>query len=114
MVPDILSQEPRLAWLWAIYGGMGLAGFLLCRYRFWLVYLTAPVCLIMTLPMWMELYDPLVSHLLWHVSPLYYLESHLALAAALLLPFAGAWQSVRARRKVPLTMAKGRVATFAD
>ncbi len=87
---EVLDKEPSLFSVWATFLTVGILGYLLCRFRWWLVGIVVPVALVLSVVWLSELLDPFVGPAMWNESRSYVLQSYAAMLISVALPCIGA------------------------
>jgi hypothetical protein len=98
IIAEVLDKEPSIATVWEFFGLVGLIGFSVCRFRWWLVALVLPVAVISILVLLEEFSS--VNLLPLGESPSYMLQCYAAMTGALVLPAIGAIINLKKRRPV--------------
>jgi hypothetical protein len=96
---EVMDKEPSLLQVWFLFLLVGVGGFLLCRYRIWLLALVLPITLLLAWGHLSELHDPLVGPAIAReAGHPYFTQSYIAMALALALPLLG---MIKRRQKLP-------------
>ena len=87
---EVMDKAPSLFDIWSLALGIGVGGFLLCRFRHWFLAAVLPVALLFSVGLLQELHDPSVGkYILTEAGRGYYLQSYLAMLVQILLPCLG-------------------------
>ena len=98
LLAEIADKEPSLTKLWLILAGLGMAGVLLSRFRWWAALLVLPGVAIFALAIVGEVTDPHVGPAIRQELGLsYVLQAIVAIATGVLLPLIAA---AHAKRRV--------------
>lgn len=96
---EVMDKEPSLLDVWVIALVLGIGGFLLSRYRYWLLFAVLPLSLFFVLGHLSELNDPSVGpNIVREAGQSYVEQSYIAMAVAVILPCLGI---IRRRKKLP-------------
>jgi hypothetical protein len=95
---EVIDKEPSLLHVWLLFLSIGLGGFFLCRYRWWLLAVVLPIALFLAWGHLSELHDPFVgTDIAREAGHDYFIQSYIAMALAVALPFLGV---IKRRRKL--------------
>lgn len=98
---EVLDKEMSIQTIWVSCFVVAFAGFLLCRWRWWLVSVTLPVSFVFGLIMLSEFLDPYIGASMWAESHSYVIQMFAAVAVAMGFPVVGAflqWRKANERR----------------
>jgi hypothetical protein len=96
---EVMDKEPSLLQVWLLFLFVGVGGFLLCRYRSWLLAVVLPIALFLAWGHLSELHDPFVgADIAREAGRDYFTQSYIAMALGVALPFLG---MIKRRRKLP-------------
>ena len=96
---EVMDKEPSLLQVWLLFLLVGAGGFLLCRYRSWLLAVVLPIALFLAWGHLSELHDPFVGPAIAREAGRdYFTQSYVAMALAVVLPLVGV---ISRRRKLP-------------
>jgi len=96
---EVMDKEPSLLQVWLLFFSVGVGGFLLCRFRGWLLAVVLPVALFLAWAHLSELHDPFVGPAIAREAGRdYFTQSYIAMALALALPLLG---MIKRRQKLP-------------
>ena len=96
---EVMDKEPSLLQVWLLFLFVGMGGFILCRYRRWLLAVVLPIALFLAWGHLAELHDPFVGpHIAREAGHAYFTQSYIAMASGMALPFLG---MIRWGRKLP-------------
>ncbi len=88
---EVMDKESSLVQIWLESLVLGIGGFLLSRYRHWLVLVPLPIALLVAWLQISELRDPVVGpQILREAGHGYVVQSYIAVAIAVVLPPIGA------------------------
>ena len=91
MILEVMDKEPSLLQIWTLCLVVGVGGFLLSRFRYWLILIVLPVALILAWGQLSELHDPFIGpDILREAGYSYVAQSYVAMAIAVILPSVGA------------------------
>lgn len=94
---EVMDKDPTLLNVWLLFLLLGVAGFLLGRYRPWLMLITLSLTLLFTWVHLGELHDPFVGPaILREAGKTYFTQSYVAMALGLALHCVG----ILFRRKI--------------
>jgi hypothetical protein len=94
-----MDKEPSLLQVWLLCPLVEVGGFLLCRYRSWLLAVVLPIALFFAWGHLSELHDSFVDPAIAHeAGPAYFAQSYIAMVLAVVLPFLG---MIKCKRKLP-------------
>ncbi|MBA3714005.1 MAG: hypothetical protein H0W76_16365 [Pyrinomonadaceae bacterium] len=88
---EVLDKEPSIQSIWLTFLPVAIAGYLLCRLRWWLIALVLPVALLFSLVWLTELLDSYIGPAMWRESRSYVIQSYAAMLIELLFPCVGAF-----------------------
>jgi hypothetical protein len=101
MLLEVMDKEPGLPELWAWFLILGLAGLLLGRYKWWAGLFPAVLIALLAAGHIAELHDPSIGpDILAEAGRGYFVQSYIAIAAALVMSSAGiilGWKRYRQR-----------------
>jgi hypothetical protein len=87
---EVMDKEPSLLQVWFLFLLVGIGGFLLCRYRTWLLAVVLPIVLFLAWGHLSELRDPFVGPAIAREAGRdYFTQSYIAMALSMALPFLG-------------------------
>lgn len=96
---EVMDKEPSLLQIWVVSLVLGIGGFVLARYKYWLPLVVLAFALILAWSQLFELRDPFVGPaIVREAGYSYVVQSYLAIAIALSLPVIGAiikWKQER-------------------
>ncbi|HVG34222.1 MAG TPA: hypothetical protein VM911_14120 [Pyrinomonadaceae bacterium] len=96
---EVMDKEPPLLQVWILFLTLGIGGFLLCRYRRWMLAVVLPLLFFFISIHLMELHDPFVGPaIVSEAGQSYVTQSYLVMALAVSLPFLGIAMS---RKRLP-------------
>jgi hypothetical protein len=96
---EVMDKEPSLLQVWSLFLSVGVGGFLLCRYRNWLLAVVLPIALFLASGHLSELHDPFVGPAIAREAGRdYFTQSYIAMAVGVALPFLG---MLKRRWKLP-------------
>ena len=90
VIAEVLDKEPSIASVWAFFLAVALIGYLVCRYRPWLIALVFPVVLISAGILATELFDPYIGPAIAAESKAYVIQYSVAIGLAVVMPWIGA------------------------
>lgn len=97
---EVMDKEPSLVQIWLLSLVIGVGGFFLARYRYWLLAVVLAVAAVLAWSQLSELRDPLVGPaIVREAGYSYVVQSYVAIAIALMLPLIGA--IVKWKRRSP-------------
>lgn len=95
---EVMDKEPSLLQIWFLFLLVGVGGFLLCRYRSWLLAVVLPIALLLAWCHLSELHDPFVGPAIAReVGRAYFTQSYIAMALGMALPLLG---MIKRKRKL--------------
>lgn len=87
---EVMDKEPSLLGIWISSVVLGIGGFLLSRYHWWLVTIVLTIAVVSALAQISELRDPFVGpDIVREAGYSYVLQSYLAAAISIFLPSLG-------------------------
>jgi hypothetical protein len=87
---EVMDKEPTLLDVWLLFLILGVGGFLMSRYRYWLLFVALPISLFFAWVHLGELHDPFVGpHIVREAGQSYVTQSYIAMTLALAFPFLG-------------------------
>lgn len=87
---EVMDKEASLPEVWILFLTLGVGGFLLCRYRRWLIAVVLPLLFFFVYGHLMELHDPFVGpDIVRELGQSYVTQSYIVMALAVSLPFLG-------------------------
>jgi hypothetical protein len=96
---EVMDKEPSLLQVWFLFLLVGVGGFLLCRYRSWLLAMVLPIVLFLAWGHLSEMHDPFVGPAIAReAGRAYFTQSYMAMAMGVVLPLLG---MIKRRRKLP-------------
>jgi hypothetical protein len=96
---EVMDKEPSLLEVWILFLTLGIGGFLLCRYRRWMLAVVLPLIFFCIYGHLMELHDPSVGPaIVREAGQSYVTQSSIVTALAVSLPFLGI---VMSRKRLP-------------
>lgn len=96
---EVMDKEPSLLHVWFLFLLVGVGGFLLCRYRGWLLAVVLPIVLFLGWAHLSELHDPFVGPAIAREAGRdYFIQSYVAISLAVVLPLVSV---ICRRRKLP-------------
>ena len=96
---EVMDKEPSLLQVWLLFLFVSVGGFLLCRYRSWLLAVVLPLALFLAWGHLSELHDPFVGPAIAREAGRdYFIQSYIAMALGVVLPFLG---MIKRRRELP-------------
>jgi hypothetical protein len=95
---EVLDKEPGLLLIWALYGGLALSGFFVCRWKPWSFAAVGPIVTPLGWASLTELYDPYVGPEIFRESPPLFLQWNVALGLAIFASVAGFIAGLRQKR----------------
>ncbi len=97
---EVMDKEPSLIQIWLLSLVIGVGGFFLVRYRYWLLAVVLAIASVLAWSQPSELRDPLVGPVIIREAGYsYVVQSYVAIAIALSLPLIGA--IVKWKRRSP-------------
>jgi TctA family transporter len=88
---EVMDKEPSLVQIWVLSLVLGVGGFFLAKYKYWLLPVVLAIALALVWSQLSELRDPLVAPVIIREAGYsYVVQSYVALAIALMLPLIGA------------------------
>jgi hypothetical protein len=95
---EVMDKEPSLLDVWILFLTLGVGGFLLSRYRYWLLLVALPLSLLFVWVQLAELNDPFVGpDIVGEAGQSYITQSYIAMALAVIIPCLGI---IRRRKKL--------------
>lgn len=87
---EVMDKEPSPLNVWLFFLFLGVGGFLLCRYRYWLLFVALPLSLVFAWAHLGELHDPFVGPaIVREAGRSYVIQSYVAMTIAIVLPCLG-------------------------
>ena len=87
---EVMDKEPSLVQVWVVSLVLGVGGFFLAKYRYWLMAIVFVIAALLGWSQLSELSDPQVGPvIIREASYSYAVQSYFAIAIALVLPFIG-------------------------
>jgi hypothetical protein len=84
---EVMDKEPSLVQVWVVCLALGVGGFFLAKYRYWLLSIVLAIALVLAWSQLSELRDPSVGPaIIREVGYSYVVQSYVAIAIALMLP----------------------------
>jgi hypothetical protein len=96
---EVMDKEPSLLDVWVLFLSLGVGGFLLSRFRYWLLFVALPFLLLFAWLHLGELNDPFVGpSIVREAGQSYITQSYIAMSLAVVLPCLGI---IKRRKKLP-------------
>lgn len=96
---EVMDKEPSLVQVWVVSLVLGVGGFFLAKYRYWLMAIVLVIAALLAWSQLSELSDPQVAPVIIHEAGYsYVVQSYFAIAIALVLPFIGGVVKWKRRR----------------
>ena len=87
---EVMDKEPSLLQIWFLFLLVGVGGFLLCRYRSWLLAVVLPIALFLAWGHLSELHNPFVGPAIAReAGRAYFTQSDIAMALGMAFPLLG-------------------------
>jgi hypothetical protein len=88
---EVMDKEPSLVQIWVVSLVLGVGGFFLAKYRYWLLAVVLAIASLLAWSQLSELSDPLVGPVIIREAGYsYVVQSYVAIAIAFMLPIIGA------------------------
>lgn len=88
---EVMDKEPSLVHIWVLSVVLGVGGFFLAKYRYWLLAVVLAIDAVLAWSQLSELRDPIVGPaIIREAGYSYVVQSYVAIAIALMLPLIGA------------------------
>lgn len=97
---EVMDKEPMLGSIWVWTAVASIVGYLLCRWRVWLVFIAFPLAILLPLGVILELTDPDVGPaIVQEAGASYAVQAYLAGAVLVVAHVSGMVARMRRRRK---------------
>lgn len=84
---EVMDKEPSLFRIWFFYLFIAVGGFLLGRYRRWLLFFVMPIATLFAWVHLSDLHDPYIGPDIFHeAGQHYFTQSYIAMAVAITVP----------------------------
>jgi hypothetical protein len=101
VLAEVLDKEPGLLSIWALYGGLALSGFFICRWKPWSFVAVGPIVTLLGWASLTELYDRNVGPAIFRESAPLFVQWNVAVGLAVFSPVAGFIAGLRHKRSRP-------------
>ena len=101
LILEVMDKEPPLSTIWIVALIIGVAGFVICKYRYISILLFLPLALLLSIGFYRELNDAFVGSAIRHEAGSEYVyQSYLAMAIAIIAPLFGALLGYKQQRRL--------------